>query len=307
MADLPHVAAVIPLAVGAAAAFAVANVAQMRAARRAEAPSQLSPRLMVRLIGDPLWLAGLVGSVLGFGLQAVALYLAPVVFVQPLIVTELLFALPLAAAHSHVRLGRREWAGAFLVAAGIGLFVGIGQPRGEGVTASNLDWLLTTVSVAVVLGVTIVIGESMPHRPTLRASALALAASICFGYMSVLTRVVGHQFQAHQLGALGFAQPWLLAVIAIGGLMLSQTAFRIAPLSVSLPIIDIGEPGVASLIGVLILGESVDLSASTMLGVIMAGIAIVTGVGLLDTSPMVRTAQQHINDELAQTTIVEVR
>src|SRR3954447_24397456 len=128
MADLPHVAAVVPLALGAAASFAVANVAQMWAARRTEAPEGLSATLLIRLLRDPIWLLGLVASVAGFGMQAVALYLAPVVFVQPLIVTELLFALPLAAAVGGTRLGRREWTGALLVAAGISLFVAVGQP-----------------------------------------------------------------------------------------------------------------------------------------------------------------------------------
>lgn len=303
MADVPHVVAVVPLAVGAAACFAVANVAQMRAARRVEAPSGLSLRLLVRLLRDPLWILGLVASITGFGMQAVALYLAPVVFVQPLIVTELLFALPLAAAQAGTRLHRREWTGAVLVAAGISLFVGVGQPHGQGATASNFDWVLTTASIAAALVVTIGVAEARPHRPTLRASALAAAASICFGYMSVLTRVVGHQFGQHGVRALGYAQPWLLAVIAIGGLMLSQTAFRIAPLSISLPIIDIGEPAVASLLGVLILGESVQLTAGTLVGVVFSGAAVVMGVALLDTSPLVRAAQEDIEQQLSKTTI----
>jgi drug/metabolite transporter (DMT)-like permease len=304
MADLPHIVAVVPLSVGAAASFAVANVAQMRAARRTEAPEGLSVTLLIRLVRDPLWLIGLLASIAGFGMQAVALYLAPVVFVQPLIVTELLFALPLAAALGGTRLHRREWTGALLVAAGISLFVGVGQPRGEGTTASSFDWVLTTVCIAVGLIVTIGVAEARPGRPTLRASGLAAAASICFGFMSVLTRVVGHQFEQHGVGALGYAQPYMLAVIAIGGLMLSQTAFRIAPLSISLPIIDIGEPAVGSLLGVLILGETVQLNAGTLVGVVFSGAAVITGVALLDTSPMVRIAQENIDQQLAETSEV---
>jgi drug/metabolite transporter (DMT)-like permease len=304
MADLPHIVVVVPLSVGAAASFAVANVAQMRAARRTEAPAGLSATLLIRLLRDPLWLIGLLASIVGYGMQAVALYLAPVVFVQPLIVTELLFALPLAAWVGGTRLHRREWTGALLVAAGISLFVGVGQPAGQGTTASTFDWVLTTVCIAAALIVTIGVAESHQDRPTLRASALAAAASICFGFMSVLTRVVGHQFQEHGVGALGYAQPYMLAVIAIGGLMLSQTAFRIAPLSISLPIIDIGEPAVGSLLGVLILGETVQLNAGTLVGVIFSGAAVVTGVMLLDTSPMVRDAQQNISQQLAETTEV---
>jgi drug/metabolite transporter (DMT)-like permease len=214
-------------------------------------------------------------------------------------VTELLFALPLAAATAGPRLHRREWTGAVLVAAGISVFVAVGQPAGEGSTATRFDWVLTTIAVGAALVVLIGIAEARPRRPTLRATTLAAAASICFGYMSVLTRVVGHQFQQHGIGALGLAQPWMLAVVAISGLTLSQTAFRIAPLSISLPIIDIGEPAVASLIGVLILGETVKLDAGTLVGVIVSGVAVVTGVALLDTSPLVREAQADISRQLS--------
>jgi drug/metabolite transporter (DMT)-like permease len=99
----------------------------------------------------------------------------------------------------------------------------------------------------------------------------------------------------------------MLAVIAIGGLMLSQTAFRIAPLSISLPIIDIGEPAVASLLGVLILGETVQLDAGTLVGVIFSGAAVVMGVALLDTSPLVRAAQEDITQQLSKTTLPDPR
>lgn len=101
----------VPASVGAAASFAVANVAQMRGARRSQTTRTLDPGLLLHLGADPLWLAGLGASIIGFALEATALAIAPVVLVQPLIVAELLFALPLAAAAGGSRLGRREWTG----------------------------------------------------------------------------------------------------------------------------------------------------------------------------------------------------
>jgi drug/metabolite transporter (DMT)-like permease len=300
MADVSHVAVVVPLALGAGGSFAVANVAQMLAARRADAPERLSPRLLIQLLRDRLWLLGLLASIAGYGMQAVALYLAPVVLVQPLIVSELIFALPLAAWQAGRRLGRREWTGVMLVAAGLALFVVVGRPAGEGTQITASNWLLSGFSGAAVLAVLITIGESRMERPTVRATALASAASICFGFLSVLTRVVGHEFGDHGIQTLARPEPYALAIVAIGGLLLSQTAFRIAPLSVSLPIIDVGEPGVASLLGVLVLGETVHLGVGTLAAVAVAGAAVLAGVGLLDTSPLVRMAQVDINTQRAQ-------
>jgi drug/metabolite transporter (DMT)-like permease len=294
MADIANTAAAVPIAVGAAGAFAVANVAQMRAARQAKGSSGLSVRLLLQLVRDPVWLFGFGGSVVGFGLQATALYLAPVVLVQPLIVTELLFALPAAAMLGGVRLGYREWGGAALVAAGISCFVLVGRPSGESTHVAAGLWPLTLIAAAGGVAVLIVLAEARQDRPSVRATLLAAAASICFGILSVLTKVVGHQFDKDGVAALRLPQPWLLAVAALTGLLLAQTAFRIAPLSISLPVIDIGEPLIASIVAALLLGERIDVSAATLAGVVLAGLAMAAGVALLDTSPLVRQAQRDI-------------
>jgi drug/metabolite transporter (DMT)-like permease len=286
----------IPLALGAAVSFAIANVAQMRATRRVVAPAGINPRLLVRLASDRQWLTGLAASVVGFLLQGAALFLAPVLLVQPLIVTELLFALPLAAALAGVRLHRREWAGVVLVAAGISAFVAFGRPRGERTQLPGTTWLAITASLAIVVVALVALAESRRNKPMVRASLLAFAASVCFGFLSVLTKVVGHQFDVHGVAALARPQPWLLAIAALTGLLLQQSAFRIAPLSVSLPIIDVGEPVVASLLAALAFGETIALGIGTAIGVGLSGAAVIVGIALLDTSPIVQSAQLDLSD-----------
>ncbi len=298
MSSLASTSVAVACALGAAAAFGVANVEQMRAARRVDAPTRISATLLVRLVQEQQWWIGLGASIAAYLLQAVALYLAPVVLVQPLIVTELLFALPLAAAASGRRLRVREWSAALAVAAGITGFLVLGSPSGGNARIT----LHTTIVIVIVTGAAeaalIVLAECLHRRPMARASALALAASIAFGLLSVMTKVVGHLFRRDQVGALLHPQPYLLAVAALGGLLLAQTAFRIAPLSISLPLIDIGEPLVASFLAVYALNEKLQF------GAVAAGIAIsialvVAGVALLDSSPLVRATQQDINRNVA--------
>jgi len=112
---------------------------------------------------------------------------------------------------------------------------------------------------------------------------LALAASVCFGMLSVFTKVVGHQFQHDKVAAMLHPHVYMLAIFAITGLLTSQTAFRIAPLSVSLPLIDVGEPFVASMARRRCLHETLDLGSGTAVGVALSGAAVALGVGLLDT------------------------
>jgi drug/metabolite transporter (DMT)-like permease len=295
MSSFRDLAVVTPLALGAAISFAVANVLQMRAARRLDGPKQFSLRLLATLLSDRGWLLGLAASVVGYALQAIALFLAPVVLVQPLIVTELLFALPLAAALAGTALHGREWAGAGLVAGGIVCFLLVSRPSGERTSLSTTGWLTVSGAIAAAVVALVLFAGSRRSRPVLRAGLLAAAASACFGFLSVLTKVVGHQFSDERLAALTRAQPWLLAIVAITGLLLTQTAFRIAPLSVSMPVIDIGEPLVASLLAVLAFGEKLGSGLGMTLGVVIAATAAIAGVMILNTSPLARTTQLQLD------------
>lgn len=289
----------VPCALCAAACFGGANVVQMREARRTQAGSGIDPRLLLRLARDRWWLLALAASALGFLLQATALFLAPVVLVQPLIVTELLFALPLAAALAGTRLSRREWAGILLVAAGLAGFLLAAQPAGGRTTVSARSWTTMIVGVAIGVAVLAALAETQRSRAMLRASLLSLAASACFGLMAVLTRTVGHEFDNHGFGALARPQPWLLGAVAAVGLLLVQTAFRVAPLSVSLPLIDFGEPFFGSLLAVVVFGESLGTGPGVLAGAVIGALMVAGGVALLDTSPLVQTAQRELTASTA--------
>src|SRR4051794_41650861 len=77
----------------------------------------MSWRLLVDLAHRPKWVLGISADVGSFALQAVALAFGPLALVQPLLVTGLLFAVPLAVRWRGRRLGPREWAGTVAVGA----------------------------------------------------------------------------------------------------------------------------------------------------------------------------------------------
>ena len=288
----------VPASVGAAASFAVANVAQMRGARRSETTRTLDPRLLVHLGADPLWLAGLGASIIGFALEATALAIAPVVLVQPLIVAELLFALPLAAAVGGSRLGRREWTGAVLVALGLIAFVVIVRPTDSAGSASWRTWLLIVCVIAAVVVLLLRTGER--RHGVKRTSAFAAAGGISLGLLSVLTKLTMRDFGNRGLGALATLAPWAVIAVGIFGLWLAQTAFRAGPLAVSLPLIDVGEPLVASLVAVMAFGERLgSLTVAMSTGLALAGGIVAGGVILLDRSPLVQAAQARLNPAAA--------
>src|SRR5690348_7183809 len=110
---------VVLLAVLAAALSAVSAAGEHRTASRLRRgrPRRQGP-LVVRaagfagaLVASPLWLASWGLDVLAFFCQATALHLGQLSVVQPLMVTTLMFTLPLAAAESSRWPARRDWTG----------------------------------------------------------------------------------------------------------------------------------------------------------------------------------------------------
>src|ERR1700730_8603898 len=86
------------LALAAAFMFALSNVLEQREAEQLPDDESLRAGLLVRLVRRPLWLLGFGADVSGYVCHAAALAFGSLVFVQPLLVTGLLFALLLRAA-----------------------------------------------------------------------------------------------------------------------------------------------------------------------------------------------------------------
>src|SRR4029077_8811446 len=86
--------------------YAVAAVTQQRAAYAAPLEYSLRLSLLLNLLRRPLWLLGLCCDVGAFLLQFWALDHGALVLVQPLLVSGLLFALPLGAIISKERMRR---------------------------------------------------------------------------------------------------------------------------------------------------------------------------------------------------------
>ena len=102
--------------------------------------------LVIRLLRDGQWWLGTVVAAAGFGLQAAALGLGAALLVQALLVTSLLFALPINARLSHRKVSRWNWTWAALLAAAVGVIVTVGNPTAGHSRASVETW---TVVIAV--------------------------------------------------------------------------------------------------------------------------------------------------------------
>src|SRR3954454_5576289 len=228
----PVIIAVIA-AVAAGCTFAVGAVLQQSAAREAPLDDSMSIRLLWHLAHRPRWLLGIASDAGSFGLQALALAFGPLALVQPLLVTGVLFAIPLAVQLRGMRLHAQEWIGTAAVAGGLALFLVAASP-GEGDPQTSLArWTLILVAVGGLMALGVIVGETL-HGPV-RASVFALSAGAAFGLLAALTKT--STWLLGQGAATFFTawQPYAMIGVAIVGTVVQQSAFQAAPLPASLP------------------------------------------------------------------------
>src|SRR4029077_18866507 len=91
--------------------------------------------------------------------QAGALDRGPLVVIQPLLVTTIVFALPLGYFLTKQHVGRREVIGAVVILIGLMLFVYFGAPAGGNDNASNEQWAIAIAILAVFCGALFVFGR----------------------------------------------------------------------------------------------------------------------------------------------------
>ena len=237
------------------------------------------------LVRRPRWLLGNLAEVGAFGLHFVALRRGSLLLVQTVLVSGLLFALPLGAAMSRRRLRTEEWLGALAVVIGLAVFLGVGVPtRGRGET-SGLAW-------AVVLGLGGALAAALvvtaPRRPgEARATHLGAACGILFGLDAALTKASGHLLNRGLWHALSAWEPYALVALAAVGFLLAQSAFQAGSLGASLPVLTIADPLVAALIGVLVFHERMAATPVALVAEMGAVLAMILGVIVLARSPIV--------------------
>ena len=100
-----------------------------------------------------MWLVGTLALFAGYVFQAAALDRGRLVIIQPLLVTTVVFALPLGYFLTRQHVGRREVIGAAVIVVGLALFVLFGDPAGGRENAPGGEWAIAIAILAVVCAV----------------------------------------------------------------------------------------------------------------------------------------------------------
>ncbi|MFD7734825.1 DMT family transporter [Kitasatospora phosalacinea] len=276
--------AVFLLALGAACCLGAGFVLQQHAAQRAPSGDLLRWRLLLDLLRMPDWLLGIAFMIGGQVLSALALSQGEVALVEPLLATNLVWAMLLARRITGTRLGRPGWIGVALIALGVTAFIAAGQPRGGGPPAGPLRYWLVFGTVSGLALLLVAVARRLPLFE--EATLLALAAGLLYGLQDALTRTTFDRIdQDGAAAALVSWPPYTVVGLGVIGLLLVQSAFEAAPLRMSLPALTAAQPlaGIACAVGFL--GDRLRVTPGALAWQSAGLAAIVVGVVVLGRHP----------------------
>ncbi len=294
----------MPLAVGLALAAALlfagsASLQQQAARQRSAARQTPAPlarrtaifgalwRLFRRLLREPLWLVGWVTNLIGFGVQALALHFGSVALVQPLLVAQLLFAVPMAAFWLHRSPTLADLVAAVLVCAGLAVFIGVRDVSPAADRADRARLALGCLAAAGLVAVLVLGCVRMALR--VRATVIAVAAGVCFAVSAAMIKLTSDDL-LHR-GVPATARDWpgyALAASTFGGLLLEQGAFAAGSLPSAVAAMSVTNPVVSYLLGVFAFGVRPPDTPGSLAGLAVAGALITVGAVGLAHSPLVR-------------------
>jgi drug/metabolite transporter (DMT)-like permease len=275
----------VAAALGAALSYAAASVMQQRAAQEEPAEQALKPGLLLRLVRQPLWLAGLAADGLAYMLQFVALGHGSIALVQLLLVSGLLFALPLGALISRCPIGRSDLVAGALVVVGLATFLTVAAPAPGRGNVPTRTWVIIGAGGAIVIGVLVLVAG--PRPGVRRATALGAAAGVANALVAVFSKSTAVMLAHGLLHALASWQLYALLVSGAASLSLASSAFQAGSLAASLPMLTVVDPVAATIIGALFFRESLTIQGLAPVGEVASLAAIVAGVFILGHSPLV--------------------
>jgi drug/metabolite transporter (DMT)-like permease len=271
----------VALALLAAFLFAVGSVYQQRAGLDEPAGGS-SSGLLLRMVRRPVWLVGIAADALGFIAQAVALNLGRLAVVQPLLVSSVVFALPLGVRVTGQRVHRADVLAALLVTGGLITFLTIADPSGGRDDAPLGEWLVAGAVMGVVVTPMVIVAQRLGPAP--RAALLGTATGILFALSAALTKAVTDLLGD---GVLELLVDWrLYALIAVGyiSMTLNQLALSTGALAPAVATSMAFDPITSVVLGTTLLEESIHESTIGVVATLGALAAALVGMAVLARS-----------------------
>jgi drug/metabolite transporter (DMT)-like permease len=244
------------LAILAAVSFAFASTLWQRASM-ASGIKAGQGKAFLRLLTNWVWLLGLVAQILGVLLQAAALDRGRVAIIQPLLVTTVVWALPLGYFLTSQTVTRRHILGAAIVVMGLAVFASFGDPAGGVDDAPTSEWIAAYLVIGAVTVGVLLFGRR--GGASAKAAVYGTVAGVLYGFSAVLMKPVVERLHTDGFVAvLENWELWMMAVTGIAGFYFQQVSLAAGRLATSVATTSVANPVVSVLLGALVLQETLD-------------------------------------------------
>ncbi len=256
-----------------AAAAALQQRGQFRLAQAGSAVRGLAG--LFRLVAVPVWLLGTLVLLVGYATQGVALGHGRLVVVQPLMVTTIVWALPLGYWLTNQHVALRQVLGAGVVVVGLAMFVLVGDPD-TGVDDASTLGLVISSAVIGALVVLLMLWLRTGAAPSVRAAVLGLCAGLLFGLSAAFAKPVIHDLQAGIAEAAGDWRTWTLLGLGFIAFLIQQLSLSTGQLAPAMAAVSVANPAVSVILGILLFEERLTRPAWH---VVVAGAALLAALG----------------------------
>ena len=268
------------LALLAAALFALAAALQQKGALGLPEISLRHPSSLARLARQTIWLAGTAALLAGYLFQAAALDRGRLAIIQPLLVTTVVFALPLGYFLTQQHVGWREVIGAGVIVFGLALFAIFGDPAGGRQNAPGDEWAVAISVLTLVCAALLVFARR--GGLTARAAVYGTIAGILFGLSAALTKPTLWYLHAGLGELFSHWEGYALAIAGVLGFVLQQVSLGTGRLAPSVATVSVANPVVGILLGTILLEERLSrpawhvVIACIGLGLALAGAVVIS-------------------------------
>jgi drug/metabolite transporter (DMT)-like permease len=217
----------------------------------------LSSHGLFRLLRSPRWIFGLLLLCTGMVMNAIALVSAPLTVVQPIGAIALVITTIVNSKDQGLSINRATVVAISACVTGSALFVVLAvNVTQENHHVSGSDELTIVLLLALAVGLFGTLALLFKHR--MSAFIYILGAGVLFGFVAVLTRIIGkHLLDPNGLGLLNVQWYSVVAIVAAGGLgsWFVQSAYSGGPPDLVIAGLTVVDPIVGIAIGIAILGE----------------------------------------------------
>ena len=237
-------------------------------------------RSAVDLFGSKWFAVGWIVAVGAWVLHVGALTLAPLSIVQAVLSGGLVFLAVFAERFFGFRLGRRQWAGVIVTAAGLAVIGLTSGPDDDPPGYALAALIVIECGVIVVSGAVAAISTHRRVSPAVQGLLLGAAAGALFGVSDI---AITYLADAVEDGVLKLISPWTMAalVASVGAFYASARGLQLGPGVEVIALTSVAANLIAIVGGILVFRDPVGTGALEITGRMLAFCLVVAGAALI--------------------------